>query len=395
VNTLDSVPSRADLVVIGGGIVGAATAFHAARAGLHPVIVEARPQLCTLTTPVAAGAYRLQFDTLEELELVRESVELFEHFAEATGQRRYDPDVQARGYLWLATSEETAARQRTLVERLHGWGQTDVEVVDGPAVRERWPWVAPEVRQARWRAADGFLDTKELTFCLAEGSGAPVLPSHPVIGFEIRGGRLRAVRTAAGTIGTDAAVIATGPLSGPLGQRAGLDLPLVTVTRQKLILPDVPEVPADGPMTIDEETGAHWRPAYDRGAWLLHTDPATEPTEPTMDVPTDHRFAFRLMDPASAVSVARVVPFWRDVWERGSRHWMLQAGQYTVTPDHRPLIGATEVEGLYVNTGYSGHGIMLSPAGSRLLVEAVTSRGTAADAFAPGRTMAARPQPTL
>jgi sarcosine oxidase, subunit beta len=203
------------------------------------------------------------------------------------------------------------------------------------------------------------------------------------------------VRTAAGTIGTDAAVIATGPLSGPLGQRAGLDLPLVTVTRQKLILPDVPEVPTDGPMTIDEETGAHWRPAYDRGAWLLHTDPATEPTEPTMDVPTDHRFAFRLMDPASAVSVARVVPFWRDVWERGSRHWMLQAGQYTVTPDHRPLIGATEVEGLYVNTGYSGHGIMLSPAGSRLLVEAVTSRGNAADAFAPGRTMAAQPQPTL
>ena len=154
-------------------------------------------------------------------------------------------------------------------------------------------------------------------------------------------------------------------------------------------------MPADGPMTIDEETGAHWRPASGRGAWLLHTDPATEPSEPTMDVPTDHRFAFRLMDPASPVSVARVVPFWREVWERGSRHWMLQAGQYTVTPDHRPLIGATEVEGLYVNTGYSGHGIMLSPAGGRLLVEAVTSGGSAANAFAPGRTMAATPQPTL
>ena len=74
----------------------------------------------------------------------------------------------------------------------------------------------------------------------------------------------------------------------------------MTVRRQKLILPDVPEVPADGPMTIDEESGAHWRPAYDRGAWLLHTDPATEPSEPTMDVPTDHRFAFRLMDPGVA-----------------------------------------------------------------------------------------------
>ncbi|MBA3691273.1 MAG: FAD-binding oxidoreductase, partial [Actinobacteria bacterium] len=269
--TLASTPAGADLVVIGGGIVGAATAFHAARAGLHPLIVEARPQLCTLTTPVAAGAYRLQFDTLEELELVRESAELFLHFAEVTGQRTYDPDVHERGYLWLATSEETAERQRALVERLHAWGQTDVEVVEGDAVRERWPWISPEVRQARWRAADGSLDTKELTFGLVEGSGASLLANHAVTGFDIRGGRLRGVRTASGTIATDAAVIATGPLSGPVGGLADLDLPLVTVTRQKLILPEVPEVPADGPMTIDEETGAHWRPAYGRGAWLLHT----------------------------------------------------------------------------------------------------------------------------
>ncbi len=394
-NTLASLPAAAELVVIGGGVVGAATAFHAARAGLHPLIVEARPQLCTLTTPVAAGAYRLQFDTLEELELVRESAELFLHFAEVTEQRTYDPGVRARGYLWLATSEETASRQRALVERLHAWGQTDVEVLDGDAVRERWPWVAPEVRQARWRAADGFLDTKELTFGLAEGSGASLLPNHAVTGFDIRGGRLRGVRTAAGTIQTEAAVIATGPLSEPLGALADLALPLVTVTRQKLILPEVPEVPPDGPMTIDEETGAHWRPAYDRGAWLLHTDPTTQPSEPTMDAPTDHRFAFRLMDPSSAVSVGRVVPFWRDVWERGSRQWLLQAGQYTVTPDHRPLIGETSVAGLYVNTGYAGHGIMLSPAGSRLLVEAIASGGRAPNPFEPGRAMMSRPQPTL
>jgi sarcosine oxidase subunit beta len=395
VNTLPYPPARAELVVIGGGVVGAATAFHAARAGLRPLIVEARPQLCTLTTPVAAGAFRLQFDDRRELELVRESVELFTNFADATRQRTYDPGVRERGYLWLATTEETAARQRTLVSQLHEWGQTDVEIVEGDAVRERWPWVAPEVRQARWRAADGFLDTKELTFGLAEGSGAGLLLDHPVTGFEVQGGALRGVRTAAGTIETAAAVIAAGPMSRPLAALADVELPLVTVRRQKVILPDVPEVPADGPMVIDEESGAHWRPAYDRGAWLLHTDPATEPSEPTMDVPTDHRFAFRLMDPASPSSVARVVPFWRDVWERGSRHWMLQAGQYTVTPDHRPLIGETSVRGLFVNTGYSGHGIMLSPAGGRVLVDTLTTGGGEDLPFAPGRPMAVRPQPTL
>ena len=393
-NTLPSPPARAELVVIGGGVVGAATAFHASKTGLRPLIVEARPQLCTLTTPVAAGAYRLQFDDLQELQLVRESSELFTHFADITGQRRYDPDVRERGYLWLATSEETAARQRALVERLHGWGQTDVEVLGGDEVRARWPWVTPEVRQARWRARDGFLDTKELTFDLAEGSGANVLLRHTVTGFEVRGGRLRGVRTAAGVVETGMAVIATGPMSGPLAARAGVDLPLVTVRRQKLILPDVPEVPAHGPMTIDEETGAHWRPSGG-GAWLLHTDPATEPSKPTMDVPTDHRFAFRLLDPASPVGVARMAPFWAEVWERGSRHWLLQAGQYTVTPDHRPLIGETAVRGLFVNTGYSGHGIMLSPAGSRILIDGIASGGSASDAFRPDRSMRERPQPTL
>ena len=92
-------PATADLVVIGGGVVGAATAWQAARAGLRPVIVEARPALCTLTTPVAAGAFRLQFDNLEELTLVRESVDLFLHFEERTGQRAYALNVRQQGYL--------------------------------------------------------------------------------------------------------------------------------------------------------------------------------------------------------------------------------------------------------------------------------------------------------
>src|SRR6266511_632930 len=85
-----SPPASAELVIIGGGVIGAATAFHATRAGLKPLLVEARPALCTLTTPVAAGAFRLQFDDLEELTLVRESAELFLNFRDVTGQDEYD-----------------------------------------------------------------------------------------------------------------------------------------------------------------------------------------------------------------------------------------------------------------------------------------------------------------
>ena len=391
---LDGPPARADVVVIGGGVVGAATALHAARAGLKPVIVEARPRLCTLTTPVAAGAFRLQFDNLEELELVRESAELFLNFEAATGQRDFALDLRQQGYLWLTTSEDRANAQRELVARLHAWGQTDVELLSGDDARARFGWVGPDVLQARFRQHDGFLDTKALTFGMVAGSDAGVALGCAATGFRIRAGRLHAVATSSGEIACGAAVIATGPMSSPVAQMAGLELPLVTIRRQKLILPSVPEVPHDAPMVIDEDTGAHWRPAWG-GAWLLHTDPATLPSEPTMDVPTDHRFAFGLLDPASAGAVARVVPFWRDVWERGSDHWLLQAGQYTVTPDFRPLIGATPIEGLFVNTGYSGHGIMLSPAGGRILADAIASGGSAANPFRPNRSMEVHEPPTL
>jgi glycine/D-amino acid oxidase-like deaminating enzyme len=89
-----------------------------------------------------------------------------------------------------------------------------------------------------------------------------------------------------------------------------------------------------------------------------------------------------------------VVPFWRDVWDRGSVHWLLQAGQYAVTPDHRPLIGSTEIEGLWVNTGYSGHGIMLGPAGSRHLVDLIAGKAES-NPFALDRSFEEREPPRL
>jgi glycine/D-amino acid oxidase-like deaminating enzyme len=81
-----------------------------------------------------------------------------------------------------------------------------------------------------------------------------------------------------------------------------------------------------------------------------------------------------LLDPESEVSVGRLAPFWHQVWETASVHWYMQGGQYTMTPDHRPLIGETEIEGLFVNGGYSGHGIMASAAGSRLLLDVMTGK---------------------
>jgi sarcosine oxidase, subunit beta len=387
-------PPTSDLVIVGGGIVGAATAFHAARAGIRPLILERRPALCTLTTAAAAGGFRLQLDNEEEYRLIRESVDLFMNFEEITGQSDYDPDVRRQGYLWVTTREERAREQHAIVEAQRSWGLLDVDVLEAATVRKLFPWVTPDVVQARFRQDDGLLDPRGLALGLAAGSGALVATDCAATGFQLdsEDGRLAGVETSKGMVATRAVVIAAGPFSAVVSGWAGAELPITTVQRQKVVLPDVPEVPPEAPMTIDEDSGTHWRPAFG-GAFLLFTDPTTPPSPPAEDLPIEQGFAFRLLRPDGPQAVARVAPFWRDVWERGVAHWMIQAGQYDMTPDRRPLIGPLPVEGLFVNAGYSGHGVMAGPAGSRIAIDALTGAlGPDPNPFHPGRTFVERPR---
>jgi glycine/D-amino acid oxidase-like deaminating enzyme len=384
------LPPTSDVVIVGGGIVGAATVFHAAAAGLRPLLLEKRPRLSTLTTAAAAGGYRLQVDDEEAFRLVAASVDLFERFEDATGQRDYDPRVRPQGYLWLTTSEEGADRQRRLAQMQRSWGLDDVEIVDGDTLRGAFGFVGPNVVQGRFRQRDGLIDPKAVALGLTAGSGAVVVTDCDVVGFDSKSGQVCGVRTSKGTVSTERVVIAAGPFSGVVAGLAGVDLPVQTVVRQKVVMPDVPEVPPGAPMTVDEDTGAHWRPAME-GAFLLFTDPSTLPSPPTEDLPIAQRFAFDLLDPASPVSVARVSPFWRTVWNRGGGHWSIQAGQYTMTPDRRPLIGETEVEGLFVNTGYCGHGVMQSPGASAGLAQLLAGSGEPPEnPFRPDRTFESR-----
>jgi glycine/D-amino acid oxidase-like deaminating enzyme len=115
------------------------------------------------------------------------------------------------------------------------------------------------------------------------------------------------------------------------------------------------------------------------------------PGPPLEDVPISTEFAFELLDPSSPTSVARISPFWRDVWARQTAMWILQAGQYEYTPDHRPLLGPTSVPGLNLNCGYSGHGIMASGGGSRLVVDTMLGLiAPESNPFRPDRTFEVR-----
>jgi glycine/D-amino acid oxidase-like deaminating enzyme len=370
--------------VIGGGIIGCATAYFAERAGLRTLVLEKRPALATLTTPVATGAFRLQFDNAEEVELVRESVAFFDEL-----QERVDLGLRHQGYLFAARTEEGAATQAELARAQAQWGLTDVELLDGAEARRRFPYLSADVVNARYRQGDGWLQPRTLALELATASGAQFRTNTVVTGFLQHRDRIQGVTTDTGPVEAGITLIAAGPLSGPLAKLAGLVLPLTTVRRQKLIVPDLPQAPSDAPMTIEFETGAHWRPAGG-GAHALWTSPA--PAEPPIeDVPTSASFAFGLLDPRSDHALARIAPFWKDAWESSRLQWWLQAGQYTYTPDRRPLLGPTTIEGLAVNTGYSGHGIMGSIGGSRRAVDALVGKlAPESNPFRPERPMQAR-----
>jgi len=386
----DRPPPTADLIVVGAGVVGCATAFRATRAGLRTVVLDARPRPATLTTPAATGAYRLQFDNPEEVALVREGVELYEDFANRAGLPGYDIGLRRQGYLFCARDDVALERQRELVGRQRAFGLDDVELLDGDEVRHRFPYIAETVRGARFRAGDGFIDPVRLAwgYALAASGGPGVdLPQgaaeatfvlgQRVVGLRTVGGRIVAVETHDGAVAASLVVLATGPFVGRTAALAGIDVPIAPTRRQKVVIADAPEVPADAPMTIDEETGAHWRPALG-GACVLLTERDTPPSEPAWSVPTSADYAFRLLDPASPDAVAHVAPFWTEIWERGVG-WILHAGQYEYTPDHRPFVSGTAVEGLWLNGGWSGHGVMGSGGGSRLLLDAITGRPTGPD----------------
>jgi len=337
--------------------------------------------------------------------MVREGVELFDAFGERTGLDGWDLGLRHGGYLFCSLTDATLERSRRLIERQRDWGLTDVELLSGDEARARWPWLSPDVRGARYRALDGWLDPKRLAVGFASaasnaadipdatpGGGATFVTRAAAHEIVVEGDRVAGVRTMHGTVASRTVVVATGPFLAQTAAMAGIGMELRPTRRHKLTLPALPAVPRDAPLTIHEETAAHWRPYLD-GAIALFTDPSTPPSEPHDPVPVEQEWAFGLLDPRSEHALARVTPFWNDVWADGapSAHWYLQAGQYEVTPDRRPYLGPIGPDGLHLNGGYSGHGIMSSPGGSRRVVDLITGAARADDnPFRPDRQIDVR-----
>jgi sarcosine oxidase subunit beta len=366
---------KADVVIVGGGISGASSAFFLAQAGFKPIVVERLSSLAALTTSQSMEGMRAQFVEPENIAMMRESIAFYEAFAERTGLVGYDIGVHQQGYLFLTAEPDGWERFRQRVHNQRHMGLTDVELLDGAAVRRRFPFVAEGATAATFRQHDGWLSAHEAAHGFIRASGAKVLLNTTVTGFSTTGGRISGVPTQHGSIAAPVVVVAAGPYSAQVGALAGIDLPLQVIRRHRLTIGEHPLIPQDAPMTIDQDTGAHWRPERP-GAALAWAQPGEPPGSPTDDVPSNPMFPFEVLE-----GVSRLCPFWVNVAESLKREQVfLTAGQYTVTPDDKPIIGPhPAIAGLFFNLGYSGHGVMAAPGGGRLLSDLVSGRIADAD----------------
>ncbi len=364
----ETFPDTADAVVIGGGIVGVATAFWLSRAGLDTVLVERRDGLSTLTTPESIESFRAQFTEPAMSELAVAGIEMFERFADLISIPGYDIDIKHQGYLFVTDDADMIKDVKAAVEKHHQLGVPDSEFLTGDEARYRFPYLSESVVAGSFRQRDGWLSTHEATQGFAKGCDARFLVRTEATNVLQDARGVCGVETDRGVIATRTVVNAAGPFAGQVGRMAGLDLPLEPVRRQKVFLSQQPLVPQDAPLTIDLVRDAYWRPETG-GAYIAWVDPDEPVAEhPSEDPITDPYFAAIVLE-----KLIELTPFWEDVamnLKKANVH--PSAGYYVYTPDDQPLIGPVDdVPGFYLNCGYWA-GVMLAPAAGQRVADLVT-----------------------
>jgi sarcosine oxidase subunit beta len=367
--TADTWPATADAVVIGGGIVGVATAFWLSRAGMDTVLLEMRGDLGSLTSAQSIESFRAQFTEPAMSDLVQESIRIHENFAEIIGIPGYDLSLRYTGYLFVTDEPGLVDSLKAAVAKHHALGVTDSEFLTGAEIRSRFPYISEQALAATFRPRDGQFSSHAATHGFAKGSTARFLLNTRVTGIRQDASGVCGVETPHGDIATRTVVNAAGPFAGVVGRMLGLDLPVQPVRRQKAYITPRPEIPQEAPLVIDVARDAYWRPETG-GAFIAWVDPDDRVREPRENLPTDWDFPATVLE-----KLIPLTPFWEGVGSHLKRNQvLLSAGQYVYTPDDQPLIGPLpEVPGFYLNCGYWA-GVMLAAAAGRRLADLATGK---------------------
>ncbi len=382
----------ADVVIVGGGCMGASLAYHLARRGVtDAVLVEREALLGAGSTGRNAGGVRHQFSHETNVRLSIESIRMFERFEEEVGQ---PVDFRQDGYLFLLSTDAHVETFRHAVAMQRRLG-VEVEWLDpAEAARHAPGLVVDGVRAATFCARDGIADPHGVTMGFASAAqrmGVTIERDAEVVGIRLDRGRVASAETSRGTIACHVVVDAAGPWAALVGRLAGVTLPIEPLRRHIFVAAPptcggwehggpggTRAAPASHIMVIDFDTSFYF---HREGPNLLFGmgDPDERPG-------FDTTVNWAVLEKVTPVAVRRL-PVLAEV--PITRAW---AGLYEMTPDGMPIIGpAGGIEGFYVIAGFSGHGFQHSPAAGRVLADLIVGRDPqidlepfAADRFARG-----------
>jgi glycine/D-amino acid oxidase-like deaminating enzyme len=359
------VIQTADVAIVGGGVTGASIAFHLARAGVRRVALLERRFLASGGTGRSVGIIRQLYPTLETTRMVRRSLTVFQHFAEAVGGTAGFVDCGALIGVSPAmrpTLERTLALQQAAGVRAEIIAPADLGRIE-PRID------ASGLGAVLWEPESGYGDPSAVTAAYADAArqrGVTIRQDAEVVGIEVRDGRVAGVTTASGTrIATPVVVNAAGLWSPRVARLAGVHLPIVVGRHPVFVIERGPRFGGAHPVYLDLAGGSYARPESG-GLTLtgsLTDDEAQHPMDP------EGLGADVSLDEAAPVleRTGRALPSLADSAYR--RGW---AGAFDITPDWMPILDRTPIAGFYVAAGMSGHGFKLAPAVGEMMAALIT-----------------------
>ena len=355
----------ADVVVIGGGVTGASTAFHLAERGVRDVIVVDKGFVASGATGKSSACVRQHYSTAETCRMILFSLDFFQHFAERTGGESCG--FRPTGYL-LGVDDRMRPPMEASVALQRSVG-IDTRLVSPAEMREVEPRLRTDDLVAGcYEPASGYCNPVETAQGFARAArarGARVMEHTEVVGLLVEGSRVRGVRTSGGDIHAPAVVNAAGLWGARVGALAGVELP-IAVCRHKISLVELARRGArrPHPMVYDFVTNIYTRPELGEHILVggLDAEEAHDLADP------DHYKEGVSLDEATD-ALARVSHRFPVLAEgRIARGY---AGCFDVTPDWHPILDRVGPEGYHVGVGFSGHGFKLSPAVGHMMAALV------------------------
>jgi len=376
----------AEVVIIGGGIVGSSIAYHLTAAGCKDVLViERETAQGKGSTGKSMGGVRAQFSTPVNIQMSLYSIPFYATFDERLG---HSAGYRPQGYLFCATNEKHLEYLRTNYQKQVAMGLKGVRLILAGEIRDMFPQLrSDDIVGGSFCTTDGFVDPYSAMIGFmtwAVDHGAKLWKYTQVTGIHRDPRGVAAVETSRGRVSTRKAVNAAGAWAKAIAEMAGVDLPVEPLRRMLVPTEPFDQFPHSAPMIIDMSNGFHFRPEA-LGFLLAWNDP-----EETPGYKTD-------FDPAFIEKVltraADRVPLFENLAVNPKRAW---AGLYEMTPDHHPILGeAMGAPGFFLANGFSGHGVMHAPATGKILADLIlTGKTDLIDAsllglsrFAEGRTI--------